>query len=74
MPTNVKEMRLLKDENIKTLYDFKRWIKDNIDYEDDIDETRLSAIIDIITEQVEQSGKEGTGKFIFKIKKLKERK
>lgn len=74
MSTTAKEMRLLKDENIKTLYDFKRWIKDNIDYEDNIDETRLSAIIDIITEQVESSGKKESGKFVFKIKKLKERK
>jgi len=70
-----RSLEVIREENIKTVFDFEKWIKEKTNYSDKkINLSIFNNIVDNLIEQIRQTGKDGSADFIVQLKKLKERK
>ena len=68
----IKKNISISEEDIKTLFSFKKWIERNADI-DKVQDFLLSGVIDEVCRQVKESRRHGSGEFCAELQKLKER-
>ena len=70
----IKSSEIIREENIKTVFDFEKWIKEKTKYKDKISTPIFDNIVDNLIGQIRDAGRRDSVDFITKLKELKERK